>query len=90
MIPEPDITYIDSSFTHQRIWRSLADLSDVHISGTLVRGWDFGGFKEYTNSFLPIEGVSSAIYYNKELFAKAGIVLPEDRRIRTEQAQPAL
>ena len=81
----PDITYIDTSFTHQRIWRSLADLSELQFPGPLVQGWQIGSFQEYKNTFLPIEGVSSAMYYNTELFEKAGIVLPDDRKMTTQE-----
>lgn len=78
----PDLTYMDAGpgFAHPRITRSLADLRDLTISGELVApDWSLGRAGERPNTFLPIEGISNAIYYNKDLFEDAGIALPADR-----------
>lgn len=84
---EPDITYLEGgfSFTHPRIWRSLADLSDLTFSGQRDPSWRLGNVGESRNTFIPIEGVSHAIYYNKRLFEQAGIVLPVDRPVTTDE-----
>jgi ABC-type glycerol-3-phosphate transport system substrate-binding protein len=83
---EPDIAYIDTGFTHPRIWRSLADLSDLRFTGQLDSSWRLGSVGgERVNNYLPIEGVSHGIYYNTHLFEKAGIVLPQDRPITDKE-----
>ena len=81
---EPDITYLDHGFSHPRINRSLADISDLSITAQVAPSWsalsvgfDGSGVK----NFLPIEGLSNAIYYNKELFQQAGITLPQDHHL---------
>lgn len=79
--PEPDLAYIDLEFSHPRILRSLADLSDLRWSSQTYSDWHLGSIGAYQNIFLPIEGVSHAIYYNKELFKQAKITLPADRSL---------
>ena len=81
--PEPDITYIDAlaKFAHPRIWRSLSDLSELRFSGQIAPGWGLGDVGENKNSFLPIEGISNAMYYNKQLFQQADIRLPQNRAL---------
>ncbi len=85
--PEPDITYMepDYSFAHPRIMRSLADLSDLVFSGERDPSWQLGSVGDRPNTFLPIEGISHAIYYNKDLFKQAGIVLPTGRAITNDE-----
>ena len=80
---EPDLTYIDvgSNFAHPRIMRSLADLSDLVFSGELEPNWELGSVGKSRNTYIPIEGLSNAIYYNKRVFEQAGIVLPADRPV---------
>lgn len=79
--PEPDITYIDHGFTHPRIWRSLLDLSDLQFTGQREPTWALASVGDASNNFLPIEGLSNAIYYNTQLFERAGIILPQDRAV---------
>lgn len=76
---EPDITYIDSGFTHPRIARSLLDLSDLHVTGQREPTWALGSVGDGSNNFLPIEGIAHGIYYHKPLFGRAGIALPRNR-----------
>ena len=57
---EPDVMYIDSGFTHPRISRALADLSDLRIAAQTDPSWSFGSVGNGKNNFLPIEGASSA------------------------------
>ncbi len=83
----PDITYIDHGFTHPRIVRSLADLSDLRLQGRFDPSWSVLpiGFDGAIKNFLAIEGLSNAIYYNKDLFQQAGITLPQGRPITHEE-----
>lgn len=83
--PEPDIAYIDLGFSHPRILRSLADLSDLTWNSPTYADWRLGSIGTYQNIFLPIEGVSHAIYYNKELFKQANIALPADRLLTSAE-----
>ena len=82
---EPDVTYIDSGFTHVRIWRALADLSDLRITAQTDPSWSLGSVGEGKNNFLPIEGASSAMYYNKRVFEQAKIVVPQDRAMTAQE-----
>ena len=82
---ELDITYLDLSFTHPRISRSLLDLSDLQFTGEIDPSWHLYRLGDAGNNFLPIEGISNAIYYNKHLFEQANIVLPHDRGITAEK-----
>ena len=79
--PKPDISYIDYEFKHPRLWRSLLDLNDLQFFSPLDPSWSLGTVGDGNNNFLPIEGASSAIYYNKDLFKKAQIGLPQNRRL---------
>ncbi len=83
--PEPDISYIDHGFTHPRIWNSLADLHDLTLPDQRESSWELVSLGGKKKNFLPIEGLSNAIYYNKDLFKQANIVLPQDRTITTEE-----
>lgn len=83
--PVPDISYVDLAFSHPRILRSLADLSDLTFTSQLYADWQLGTIGSYNNIFLPFEGVSHAIYYNKDLFAQAEIVLPQGRLLTSEE-----
>lgn len=80
---EPDITYLDHGFTHPRINRSLADLSDLTFDAQFDPSWKLLslGFEGKYKNFLPIEGLSNAIYYNRDLFQQAGITLPQDHHL---------
>ena len=80
---EPDITYLDHGFTHPRINRSLADLSDLTFDAQFDPSWKLLslGFEGKYKNFLPIEGLSNAIYYNTDLFQQAGITLPQDHHL---------
>ena len=84
---EPDITYLDHGFTHARTTRSLADLSDLRFSGNFDASWSLLplGFDGQPKNFLPIEGLSNAIYYNKDLFRQAGISLPQGRALTHDE-----
>lgn len=82
---ELDLTYLDHSFTHPRICRSLLDLSELQFIGEVDPSWHLYSLGDGNNNFLPIEGVSNAIYYHKDLFARANIVLPHDRGITAEE-----
>ncbi len=82
---EPDITYIDGGFLHPRIWRSLLDLSDLQFTGQREPTWTLGSVGDARNNFLPIEGLSNAMFYNKKLFEQAGITLPEDRTLTSTE-----
>jgi len=83
--PVPDLTYVDAGFSHARISGSLLDLSDLNITADVLAGWGLGSVGEGSNNFLPIEGVSGGIYYNRDVFAKANIELPADRAVTTEE-----
>lgn len=83
--PEPDLTYVDYEFTHPRLSGPLLDLSALKFSGQLDTMWSLGSVGEGKNNFLPFEGASSAMYYNKALFAKAGIVTPQDRPVTDQE-----
>ncbi len=76
---EPDIVYLDSGFSHPRIVRSLQDLSGLQLSGQISPSWELQDLGNGSRTFLPIEGISHAIYYNKLLFQQAGIEVPGDR-----------
>ncbi|GAK58529.1 extracellular solute-binding protein family 1 [Candidatus Vecturithrix granuli] len=82
---EPDLAYIDIGFSHPRILRSLADLSDLKLTSPIYPDWQLGDIGTYANVFLPIEGVSHAIYYNKDLFKQANITLPSDRLLTSTE-----
>lgn len=75
----PDITYLDAGFTQPRIVRALLDLGDLKFTGEIDATWQLAALGEANNKFLPIEGLSNAFYYNKDLFKQAQIVLPPDR-----------
>jgi len=79
-----DLIYVDYEFKHPRLWRSLADLIDLKFKTQTDPSWRMGSVGENENNFLPIEGASQAIYYNKELFEKAGIVLPHEKPMTEE------
>jgi ABC-type glycerol-3-phosphate transport system substrate-binding protein len=83
--PEPDISYIDGGFFNPRIGRSLVDLSDLSFTGQIDRSWSLGSIRENNNIFLPIEGISDAIYYNKPLFEQTNIILPQDRLTTSQE-----
>ncbi len=83
--PEPDLSYLDVGLGHPRIVRSLLDLSELKFSGQTYSDWRLGDIGEHKAVFLPIEGVSNAMYYNKDLFAQANIVLPQDRLLSGEE-----
>lgn len=85
---EPDIAYVDLSFKHPRITRSLADLSDLKIASNIDPSWSLGKIGEHgelSNLFLPIEGSSIAVYYNKTLFAQAGIEVPTNQLVTEDE-----
>ncbi len=82
---KPDISYIDSGFSHKRIVLALEDLSSLTFDATLAPGWSLGSVGDRSNNYLPIEGISNAIFYNKDLFAQANITLPEDRAMTGEE-----
>ncbi|MDY0095410.1 MAG: ABC transporter substrate-binding protein [Candidatus Vecturithrix sp.] len=83
--PVPDLAYIDLGFSHLRILRSLVDLSDLTWNSQTYPDWHLGSIGAHQNIFLPIEGVSHAIYYNKELFKQANITLPSDRLLTSTE-----
>ncbi|GAK49727.1 extracellular solute-binding protein family 1 [Candidatus Moduliflexus flocculans] len=80
---ELDITYLDHGFVHPRIARALVDLSDLRIEGDFDQSWSLLRLPldGPTLNFLPIEGLSNAIFYNKDLFQQAGISLPQGRAL---------
>jgi len=85
--PEPDITYLDHGFTHPRIVRALTDLGDLRFDGDFDPSWSLLPitFEGTVKNFVAIEGLSNAIYYNKDLFKQAGISLPADRSLTEEE-----
>ncbi len=83
--PEPDITYVDGGFSHPRLSSSLLDLSNLQFSARIDPSWSFGSVGRGKHNFLPFEGASSGMYYNKQLFEKAGIVVPQNRSITAEE-----
>ena len=85
--PEPDITYLDHGFTHPRIVRSLVDLSDLSMNGNFDPSWTLLSLPldGAAKNFLPIEGLSNAIFYNKDLFQQAGISLPQGRALTSDE-----
>ena len=82
---EPDIAYIDTGFFNPRIGRSLVDLSDLAFTGQIDPSWSPGNIGANNNIFLPIEGISDAIYYHKPLFEQAKISLPQDRALTSQE-----
>jgi len=84
---ELDITYLDHGFTHPRIVRALADLSDLRLEGNLDASWSLLKLPldGAAPNFLPIEGLSNAIYYNKDLFQQAGVSLPQGRALTSDE-----
>ena len=82
---EPDVMYVDSGFTHPRISRALADLSDLRIAAQTDPSWSLGSVGNGKNNFLPIEGASSAMYYNKRVFEQAHITVPQDRPMTAQE-----
>ncbi|GAK49726.1 extracellular solute-binding protein family 1 [Candidatus Moduliflexus flocculans] len=84
---EPDITYLDHGFSHPRIVRSLADLGDLQVKERVDQSWALVpiAFEGSVKNFLAIEGLSNAIYYNKDLFKQAGISLPQDRPVANDE-----
>jgi ABC-type glycerol-3-phosphate transport system substrate-binding protein len=83
--PEPDITYVDGGFTHPRLWQQFSDLGEIPITGETNPSWAFGNLGKGKNNYLPLEGASSAIYYNRQLFKRAGIKVPHDRPVTTKE-----
>lgn len=84
---EPDITYLDHGFSHPRIVRSLVDLGDLQLNERFDQSWSLLpiAFEGQVKNFLAIEGLSNAIYYNKDLFKQAGISLPQDRPVTHDE-----
>lgn len=82
---EPDITYIDESFTHPRIGRALGDLRDIEFTGQIHPTWSLRGLGGNENRYFPIEGITNGIYYNKDVLNKAHIELPADRPLTADE-----
>lgn len=81
----PDISYIDGGFTHPRIVSGLADLSDLKFAAPTTPSWTLGSVGDGKNNYLPLEGASSAMYYNKDVFQQANISLPQDRSVTAQE-----
>lgn len=82
---EPDLMYLDATFTQPRIWRSLVDLGDLALTVPIDTSWAFADLGDTPNAFLPFEGISNGIYYNIDLFKQAHIQLPQDRPLTSTE-----
>lgn len=83
---EPDVCYLDFGFEHPRILRELADLGDLKLPAAgLAPDWRLADIGAQKHAFVPIEGASNAMYYNKDLFKQAGITLPQDRLLTSAE-----
>ena len=75
----PDLSYIDQGFKHPQIGNSLLDLNNLNLAPGRDPYWILGDAGGGSKNYLPIEGHETAIFYNKILFFKAGIKLPQGK-----------
>ena len=81
----PDISYIDPGFKQRPIGAALLELNNLSLSPGRDPFWKLGDAGGGSNNYLPIEGHTTAIFYNKILFFKAGIKLPNDRLLNADE-----
>lgn len=81
----PDISYIDPGFKQRSIGAALLELNNLSLSPGRDPFWKLGDAGGGSNNYLPIEGHTTAIFYNKILFFKAGIKLPNDRLLNADE-----
>jgi ABC-type glycerol-3-phosphate transport system substrate-binding protein len=81
----PDISYIDPGFKQRSIGAALLELNNLNLSPGRDPFWKLGDAGGGSKNYLPIEGHATAIFYNKILFFKAGIKLPNDRLLNADE-----
>ena len=81
----PDISYIDPGFKQRPIGAALLELNNLSLSPGRDPFWKLGDAGGGSKNYLPIEGHTTAIFYNKILFFKAGIKLPNDRLLNADE-----
>jgi ABC-type glycerol-3-phosphate transport system substrate-binding protein len=81
----PDISYIEPGFKQRPIGAALLELNNLSLSPGRDPFWKLGDAGGGSNNYLPIEGHTTAIFYNKILFFKAGIKLPNDRLLNADE-----
>jgi len=81
----PDISYIDPGFKQRPIGAALLELNNLSLSPGRDPFWKLGDAGGGSNNYLPIEGHTTAIFYNKIQFFKAGIKLPNDRLLNADE-----
>ena len=81
----PDLSYIDPGFKHPQIGKSLLDLKTLNLAPDRDPYWILGDAGGGSKNYLPIEGHETAIFYNKILFFKTGIKLPQDRLLNAAE-----
>ena len=81
----PDISFIDPGFKQRPIGAALLELNNLSLSPGRDPFWKLGDAGGGSKNYLPIEGHATAIFYNKILFFKAGIKLPNDRLLNTDE-----
>jgi ABC-type glycerol-3-phosphate transport system substrate-binding protein len=81
----PDITYVDPGYKKGPLGAALLDLNNLSLSPGRDPFWKLGDAAGGTQNYLPIEGHTTAIFYNKILFFKAGIKLPKDRLLTADE-----
>ena len=81
----PDISYIDPGFKQRPIGAALQELNNLSLSPGRDPFWKLGDAGGGSKNYLPIEGHATAIFYNKILFFKAGIKLPNDRLLNADE-----
>ena len=81
----PDISYVDPGFKQGSIGGALLKLNDLSLSSERDPFWKLGDAAGGSKNYLPIEGRTTAIFYNKILFYKAGIKLPKGRLLNADE-----
>ena len=81
----PDISYINPGFKKGPIGTALLELNNLSLSPGRDPYWKLGDAAGGSKNYLPIEGHTTAIFYNKILFFKAGIKLPKDRLLNADE-----
>ena len=81
----PDISYVDPGFKQGLLGGALLKLNNLSLSPGRDPFWKLGDAAGGSKNYLPIEGHTTAIFYNKILFFKAGIKLPKDRLLNADE-----